>query len=268
MDARADLPWNGPPCAVRPLLRRCLGASGVVDSKTWQNGVRVSRAKFDIEGRRSQSHRAKGRVVLTRADVVRAGAQLLDTEGLEGLSMRKLAAALETGPATLYWHVRDKNELLSLILDETIRLVRIHDSGPWDERVIEVLAASREVLRARPTLVRFIWEAGWNIGPETLRLADGLTGLVAGSGLPENEVADAYFSLITYLFGFVLAETSTGHDAFVAADAGTNEFPNLLRYGPATDQEGMDRRFLYGLRLGLDGIEARVRAKGQRPIRR
>jgi len=228
----------------------------------------VSRAEFQITGRRSESSRAKGRVTLTRADVVRAGAHLLDTEGLEGLSMRKLATALRTGPATLYWHVRDKNELLALILDETIRSVAIPDSGTWDERIMDVLASSRRVLLPRPVLVRFIWEAGWNIGSETLRVADGLIGLVAMSGLPEDEVADAYFALITYLFGFVLAETSSAHGRFGAAGEDDSEgYPNLLQYGPATDPEGMDRRFVYGVETALGGIRVRV-AEHRRDRRR
>ncbi len=197
---------------------------------------------------------------------MRAGAQMLDREGLDGLSMRKLASVLRTGPATLYWHVRDKNELLSLILDETIRPVAIPESGPWDARLVEVLTASREVLLPRPILVRFIWEAGWNLGTETLRVADGLTGLVAESGLPADEVADAYFGLITYLFGFVLAETATaGHAPFgAAATDDADRYPNLLRYGPSTDPAGMDRRFQYGLALALDGIKARASKRRRR----
>ncbi len=230
---------------------------------TNQNGVRVSRAKFVITGRRSESPRAKGRVALTRTDIVRAGAQLLDSEGLDGLSMRKLASVLGTGPATLYWHVRDKNELLSLILDDTIRTVQIPQPGAWDECLHEVLSASRQVLLPRPILVRFIWEAGWNIGTETLRVADALTALVAASGLPADEVADAYFALITYLFGFVLAETSSQHASFGAAgEHDAERYPSLLRYGPATDQEGMDRRFEYGVTMILDGVKGRV---AQRP---
>ncbi|MGH9186626.1 MAG: TetR/AcrR family transcriptional regulator [Acidimicrobiales bacterium] len=226
----------------------------------------MSREAFQIAGRRSESHRAKGRVALTRADIVRAGAQLLDGEGLDGLSMRKLAALLGTGPATLYWHVRDKNELLALILDETIRPVQIPTSGPWDERLRAVLAASRQVLLPRPVLVRFIWEAGWNLGAETLRVADGLTGLVADSGLPDDEVADAYFGLITFLFGFVLAETATaGHDPFGTAPTDdTDRYPHLLRYGPATDAAGMDRRFRYGVDRAIEGIEARASERHRR----
>jgi TetR/AcrR family transcriptional regulator, tetracycline repressor protein len=220
----------------------------------------VSSAEFEITGRRSESHRAKGRVALTRADVVRAGAQLLDRDGLDGLSMRKLASTLGTGAATLYWHVRDKNEPLSLILDETIRPVQVPESGTWDERLVSVLGASRQVLISRPILVRFIWEAGWNIGTATLRVADALTGLAAESGLPDDEVADAYFGLITYLFGFVLAETATtGHAPLSpTSESDTGLYANLLRYGPATDPAGMDRRFHYGLARALEGIKSRA----------
>ncbi len=226
----------------------------------------MSRAEFERTGQRSESPHAKGRVALSRADVVQAGAALLDSEGLEGLSMRKLAAALQTGPATLYWHVRDKDELLALILDDTVRGVTVPASGSWDERIMQMLRDGRTVLLPRPVLVRFIWEGGWSVGAETLRVADGLIGLVAQSGLPEDEVADAYFALITFLFGFILAETSTGHPRFGATNVDDAElYPHLLRYGPATDPEGMDRRFAYGVACLLDGITTRA---PRRPIGR
>jgi TetR/AcrR family transcriptional regulator, tetracycline repressor protein len=95
-------------------------------------------------------------------------------------------------------------------------------------------------------------------------------GLVAESGLPEEQVADAYFALLTFLLGFVLAETvGVGTPRFgiqplvgpsdVNNQAATVEqFSHLARYGPATDPEGMDRRFLYGFNAILEGIRARV----------
>ena len=75
----------------------------------------MSRAEFEIERRRSDSARAKGRLTLTRADVIKAGTQLLDTEGVEKLSMRKLAKTLGTVSSTLYWHVKDKDELAAVV---------------------------------------------------------------------------------------------------------------------------------------------------------
>jgi AcrR family transcriptional regulator len=209
-------------------------------------------------------------VTLTREDVIAAGAQLLDSEGIEGISMRKLASALGTGPATLYWHVQDKDELLALILDDTIREIAVPAEGDWEERLTDILAATRRALLPRPILVNVIWAAGWHIGPETLRVADAILGCVAESGLPEEQVADAYFGLITFLLGFVLAESATGgnpsfgtEEGEGAADDGARgdlaeHFPNLARYGPGADVAGMQRRFDYGVQDFIDGIKARA----------
>lgn len=230
----------------------------------------MSRSEFEIRGRRSDSARAKGRVTLTRADVVEAGARLLDTDGVEHLSMRRLARSLGTGPATLYWHVHDKDELLLLILDETLRNVSIPDDGSWDERLIRSMVASHEALLPRPALIEVLWGAGWELGPETLRVADGLVRLVAESGLPEDEVADCYFALITLLFGFVAGEgSSPGNPTYREVRARlpsmdghssglSEQYPNLVRYGPDARLESMDKRFRYALERFLAGIRARV----------
>lgn len=188
--------------------------------------------------------------------------------------MRKLAGVLGTGPATLYWHVRDKDELLALILDDTFRRVDVPTEGGWNERVLALLGDVRRALRPRPVLIKAIWSTGWDLGPETLRVADGMVGLVAESGLPEEEVSDAYFALIVFLYGFVSAEVlSPGTPGYGEGEAddrpgGEDErqsagpHPNLLRYGPGADPEGMDGRFLYGASRVIDGIRSRAAARG------
>jgi TetR/AcrR family transcriptional regulator, tetracycline repressor protein len=222
-------------------------------------------------------------VTLTRADVIAVGAQLLDAEGIEGLSMRKLATALRTGPATLYWHVRDKDELLALILDDTLRKIEIPREGSWDQRLTNLLTDARTVLLGRPVLVQVVWEAGWDIGPEALRVADAAIALIAESGLPDDQVADAYFALITFVLGFVLAESSTGANPGFGQPADEAEprspiddFANLARYGPGTDTAGMDRRFTYGLTALIEAIDARAAGppsakptrRGKKPTKR
>ena len=218
-------------------------------SNAESNGVRVSRAAFHKGGRRSDSARAKGRVSLTRADVVAAGARLLDTDGIDGVSMRRLASMLGTGPATLYWHVRDKRELLMAILEDTLRDVRAPADGEWDERLLELLRAGRQALRAKPALIQVIWGSGWQLGSETLRVADEMIGLIAASGLPADEVADVYYALTTFLFGFVAAEATTpGTSRYRELKATAGTYPNLARHRPAADHAGMDRRFEAGIR--------------------
>ena len=190
-----------------------------------------------------------------------AGARLLDEEGLGDLSMRRLAAALGTGPATLYWHVRDKHELLRLILEDTSRSIGVPDEGEWDKRLAGLLEEARRALLPRPALIEILWSTGWDeLGPETLRVADAMVGLVAESGLPEKEVADAYFAVLVFLYGFVWGENmSAGNRAYgEERPASPSPYPNLARYGPGADPGGMDRRFCSGASSIIDGIRARA----------
>ncbi len=72
---------------------------------------------------------------LSREQIVRATVELLDAEGMEALSMRKLGAKLGAGATSLYWHVANKNELLELAMDEVFGAVRIPASESWREVV-------------------------------------------------------------------------------------------------------------------------------------
>jgi hypothetical protein len=84
---------------------------------------------------------------------------------------------------------------------------------------------------------------------ETLRVADEMIGLIAASGLPADEVADVYYALTTFLFGFVAAEATTpGTSRYRALKATAGTYPNLARHRPAADHAGMDRRFEAGIR--------------------
>ena len=186
---------------------------------------------------RSTAARAKGRVTATRADVVAAGMRVLDRVGMDALSMRAVAADLGVGVSTLCWHVRDKRDLLALIVEASLVDLRLAESGSWEERLIALLRDSRRILRARPALVTAIWTAGWALGPQTLRLANALSGLVGESGIAQREVRDAYFALVSLLFGFVSTEAMS----------------------PSTraDSAAMDRRFDYAIEQFIRGLRSR-----------
>jgi TetR/AcrR family tetracycline transcriptional repressor len=224
----------------------------------------VSSARLEKGARRSASLGGTRGRTLTRADVIAAGAQLLDREGISGVSMRGLARALRTGPATLYWHVRGKRELLGAILEETLRGVRAPERGTWDERLLALLRDARLALRARPVLIEIIWRSGWELGPETLRVADELIGLIAESGAPEAEVPDLYFALTSFLFGFVVAETTSPGTGPYRARKGAPALPRLARYQPAADAAGMDRRF----EIGAARLVASLRERPRMPRKR
>tara|TARA_R110002072_G_scaffold46082_1_gene127847 strand:- start:27369 stop:28019 length:651 start_codon:yes stop_codon:yes gene_type:complete len=192
---------------------------------------------------------AAGRVTLTQSDVIAAAHRLLDKSGVDEWSMRMLARELSVSVSTLYWHVRDKRELLKILIDDSLRSIEISAAGDWQDRLAQFLHQSRDVLRARPSLIGLIWGSGWQLGSETLRMTNDVLGLVAESGTPEDEVSDAYFMVIAFLFGFVAMETlspdTPGFDLDDSPDA--MSLPHLERYRPAADMEGMDRRFERGV---------------------
>lgn len=212
------------------------------------------------EGRATPKSAGRKRATLTLADVVTAGSRLLEEEGVNGLSMRAVARRLGVGHGSLYWQVRDKEELLRLILDDTLREIDAPAEGPWDERLTGLLVAARKALCVRPDLIPVLWNAGWDLGPETLRIADTFLELVAESGLPEDEVSHAYWTTLVFLLGFVMAETSAAKTRRFAErpDDAAERYPNLVRYGPGTEPELMDVRFRYGLEELLDSMRTRT----------
>jgi len=210
---------------------------------------------------RSVSARAKGRLTATRADVIAAGIAVLDRVGMAALSMRAVAAELGVGVSTLYWHVRHKRELLTLIVEESLRELEAPGTGSWKARLTVFLRDCRRVLRARPALVPAIWTAGWALGPQTLRIANVLIGIIGESGIPQREVRDAYFALVALLFGFVSTEAmSPNTQAFdKTVDEATREaFPALARFRPSAESAAMNRRFDYAIDCFISGLEMRA----------
>jgi hypothetical protein len=77
------------------------------------------------------------RAPLSQDAIVHAALRVLDREGSAGLSMRRVAEELGTGPASLYWHVANKDALINLIIDQVASEIPLpepdpdHWSGPW-----------------------------------------------------------------------------------------------------------------------------------------
>jgi TetR/AcrR family tetracycline transcriptional repressor len=151
---------------------------------------------------------SKERVALDRREVVRVALGLLDELGLEGLTMRALAERLGVKAASLYWHLRDKDQLIDLLVEAINTEVRVPDSRlPWRQRLEQQAGDWRRVLlkhrdAARLTMGRFV------TGPVTLRLVDAALGAVREAGFSDREAAKAAYLISNYVPGFVAEETS------------------------------------------------------------
>src|SRR5882757_719945 len=110
---------------------------------------------------------------LSRAGLVSAALGLVQDEGLEALSMRALAERLQVKAASLYWHVRDRRELLELLAESILAGVRLPGGGvAWRPAVISVGAALRERVAGQKDADRVLLEV-----PETLERSDTFVAL-------------------------------------------------------------------------------------------
>ncbi|MEU2423532.1 TetR/AcrR family transcriptional regulator C-terminal domain-containing protein [Streptomyces sp. NPDC007851] len=126
---------------------------------------------------------------LTREGIVTAAVRILRTEGLQKVTMRRLAQELDTGPASLYVYVRDTAELHAAVLDELLGTLDPPSAqGTWRERLEQVLVAYTGMLLEYPSLARSALTS-WPSGPHYLGLIETLLGLLDEGGVPREQAA-------------------------------------------------------------------------------
>ena len=207
---------------------------------------------------------------LSREQLVRAAIQLADTDGLDAVSLRKVAAALDVGPMRLYGYIATKEELLDLMLDTVY--AEIQPAGDHWRQVLRSLAeATRKAAQQHEWLADLIGGRP-QLGPNTLAVGDAV--LAAMGGVELDIVVPAVAAVNAYVVGAVRreiaerrAERASGMDIrqFQAAYGpyldrtfATGRFPALaavVRDGPHLSA---DETFRIGLEFLLDGIEARI----------
>lgn len=212
---------------------------------------------------------------LTRDAIVQAALSVLDADGLEGVSMRRVAQALGTGPASLYQHVGGKDELLELVLDLVVADVEIPapGAGPdgWQESLKDLLRGMRKVLGAHQDLA-YVMLGRVPTGPNALAGAEGMLRIMREGDVPERIAAYAVDSLglfitaTTYeeaiqrrLIGSVEAAQAymDGVAAYFAA-LPADRFPTLVAMAGqlTTFDVNQDDRFEFALDVQIRGIAA------------
>jgi AcrR family transcriptional regulator len=152
--------------------------------------------------RQRQAAAEPARPRLNREAIVDAALELLDADGLEGVSMRRVAQRLETGPASLYQHVGNKDELLELVLDRVSADVEIPAPGVgsdgWQEPLKELLRRTRKVLGAHQDLA-YVMLGCVPTGPNALDGAEGMLRILREGGIPPRLAAHAVDSLALFV---------------------------------------------------------------------
>src|SRR5215210_5902411 len=213
---------------------------------------------------------AERRTPLRRERVLRAAFDLTDRDGIESLTMRKLAQEFGVEAMSLYRHVRSKGEIIDGMIDLVFAEIGLPDTGvDWKTAMRERAISAREVL-ARHRWAIALMESRSTPGPATLQHHDAVIGCLREAGFSIAMAAHAYSVLDSYIYGFALQQASlpfrNSDEAVEVADSIRRQFPadaypNLVELTVQhVLQPGYDYadEFDFGLDLILDGLE-RVR---------
>jgi AcrR family transcriptional regulator len=200
---------------------------------------------------------------LTREKIVDAALRLLERDGMQGLSMRKLAQELDTGAASLYWHVGDKEQLLSLLLDRIVGETERIEPDPehWQDTVKEFARATRRLFKrhrdsAQLSLGRV------PTGPNSLPVLERNLALLVAAQLPPRVIAYAadMFALFIGAFAFEEGLRDDDFDPQMFGDylksLPAEDFPALTGLADDLVAGDQDERFEWALDLLVLGLEA------------
>jgi TetR/AcrR family tetracycline transcriptional repressor len=215
--------------------------------------------------------RRRRREPITREAIVDAALRLLDRDGLDELSMRRLADELGTGAASLYHHVGSKDGLLDLVFDHVIGELEIPDPEPdrWQEQLKEVARAQRAGILRHRDIVR-ISIGRIPMGPNALEYSERVLAILRAGGLPDMLAVTGHHLLIATINGFTLDETgfaeATEADWAEGAKAvreymgslPTDRFPNLTQVADQFTAANNDERFELLLDIFVSGLAARA----------
>lgn len=196
---------------------------------------------------------------LTVERIVAVALGIVDAEGLDALTVRRIADQLGTGSATLYRHVTSREELLELLVDHVLGDVRQPPAElAWRTKVERLSAELRRVLLEHAELVPALATSPL-LGPNAMRGADsGLANLLEG-GYPPDVAVLAYRALLDYVLGTVFFDTSrfgrSGPRDRDSLDPGS--IPTLRAHEGAMGAASGEEVFRFGLRALLDGIDRR-----------
>lgn len=220
-------------------------------------------AKRDsTQGKRSRASgvaTAAGEQPLTLDRIVAAAVELLDTEGVDRLSMRRLAERLGAGAMSLYWHVENKDVVFDLALDAVLEY-----RGPpqttgadWRGNVVHMLEDWRGAMLRHPWSAALLPRRA--LGPSVLGRLELLSSTLSAAGVADRDLNVAIWSIWNYVMGATITRGNferSDDDLAAAQDHLTQvgeRYPTIDRSRLLLDSD-WDGAFRKGLDFLLDGV--------------
>jgi TetR/AcrR family transcriptional regulator, tetracycline repressor protein len=218
--------------------------------------------------------RPPARAPLTREAIVDAAIRVLDARGMDGLSMRRVGEELGTGAGSLYWHVRNKDELFQLIFERVTEQMVLPEPDPsrWKEQLRDLAHQMRARLKSHRDVARLSL-GRVPIGP-ALAVAEWLFRLLEPVGIPDRVIAYTgdVFGLYVGAHAF---EESLGMSSPTGEAMPPEEIAAMFRdYALSLPEDrfsharaaadllfggGPDERYEFGIDLMVRGLESYAR---------
>jgi AcrR family transcriptional regulator len=217
---------------------------------------------------REISRKAGGHVPLDRDRVLAAALRLMDANGLDALTMRKLASELDVEAMSLYYHVPGKAALLEGLAETVLAEVQLPsgDARDWPEASRAVARALRDNARAHPHAMPLLASLG--LGSSAARRhTEDVLGVLGAAGLAPHAAFTAFLVIRSYVLGYVLWEIRHAEAKAAGTIAATE--PELLMTAPhlatlatfiATFDN--DAEFERGLEVIVTGLGSVVHTRG------
>jgi AcrR family transcriptional regulator len=204
---------------------------------------------------------------LSKQRVVAEAVRLADREGVDGLSMRRLAGALGAGAMSLYHYVASKDELLDAMIDVVFEEIELPtEDGDWQSAMRREAVSTQQVLARHPWAIALM-ESRTTPGPANLRHREAVTACLRRAGFSVLTATHANWLLNSYVYGYALqAATLPFGTADELADMAEDvylpqlppdEFPYLNESAVGLVAAGYDpsEEFIFGLDLVLAALE-------------
>ena len=203
---------------------------------------------------------------LTREGIVSTAVNVMQAEGLDRVTMRRLAQELDTGPASLYVYLANTAELHAAMLEQLLGQVDLSPvtaPGDWRDRLMQILSSYTSILFEQPGLAQSVLVTRPS-GPAYLSLVEAILALLSVGAVPPARAAWAVDILLHFATS-TAAEQGTRHraagteeeeDAVAAAlrEAPADSFPQIAALGAELmSGEGPDR-LIWGFSVLISGI--------------
>ncbi len=205
---------------------------------------------------------------LTRERVVEAALKVMDAEGLDAVSMRRVGRELGVEAMSLYNHVADKDALLDGIVEAVMAQFEFPEAtSDRMEDARNAARAWRDLLREHPhVMVLLSHQRKPMTSLNALRPMEYALGIIRGFGLSDEESVRAFRAFGGYIQGFVMAEIAGMFGGEkpkfpvedLAGQLPVEQFPNFITLMPYLVECDFDAEFEYGLDLMLRGLVAKI----------